>query len=479
MSKYSAPKTGTKTVNKAGGVAFQESPQLEFVSTLLTTFLKNQYYRNEQGTSDRLVELIGKIDKKFAAKAAIFARNKFGMRSVSHLVAGEIAKQVKGEQWTKMFFDKIVYRPDDMVEILAYYYANVASNEPNALRKGFAKAFTRFDAYQLSKYKKEGHEVSLIDVANVVHPFHTKAVEGLIKGTLKPAETWETKMTQAGQKAENDEHKEELKKEVWVSLLKERKLGYFALLRNLRNIIQQAPELISLTCELLVDEGLIKKSLVLPFRFITAYQELQEERGAAKILAAISQALEISFANVPKLPGETLVVVDHSGSMGNGMSSNFMKGALFGIAMAKANNADFMHFGSLAKYLNFNPLDTTLTIAQWLDNQNSGRNFVNHGTDFYTIFEAASKRYDRIVIFSDMQGWGHGGAPTTELNTYKSKFDANPNIYSVNLCDQGTLMFPEANVYALAGWSEKIFDIMKLLEQDKQALIHEIERIEL
>ena len=80
------------------------------------------------------------------AKAGIYARTKFGMRSISHALAGEIAKKVKGEKWTKNFFDKIVYRPDEMTEILAYYYAtNGNGKEPNALKKGFAKAFTRID----------------------------------------------------------------------------------------------------------------------------------------------------------------------------------------------------------------------------------------------------------------------------------------------------------------------------------------------
>jgi 60 kDa SS-A/Ro ribonucleoprotein len=43
----------------------------------------------------------------------------------------------------------------------------------------------------------------------------------------------------------------------------------------------------------------------------------------------------------------------------------------------------------------------------------------------------------------------------------------------------GSLQFPENNVYCLAGFSEKVFDILKLLETDKQALLHEVEKVEL
>jgi 60 kDa SS-A/Ro ribonucleoprotein len=66
--------------------------------------------------------------------------------------------------------------------------------------------------------------------------------------------------------------KAELKAEAWAELLRTRKIGYFALLRNLRNIAEQAPELVPTACELLTDERLIRKSLVLPFRFSTALE---------------------------------------------------------------------------------------------------------------------------------------------------------------------------------------------------------------
>lgn len=474
--KYSTAKKGTKTINKAGGVAFKETPKLEFVSTLLTTFLKNSYYESEGDVVDRIKELFsGMSDKLFAAKAAVYARDKFGMRSVSHLVAGEIAKNVKGEQWTKNFFNKVVVRPDDMIEILAYYWKFVAKTEPNALKKGFAKAFSRFDAYQLSKYKKDGSDVSLIDVANVVHPFHTKAVEGLIKGKLKPADTWETKMTQAGQKAETQEEKDELKAAVWTELLRERKIGYFALLRNLRNIIEQAPELSDVACELLTDRKLIQNSRVLPFRFMTAMREIKafdSSKVGRQVIKAIDRALDISTINVPRFEGETLVVLDVSGSM-SGQPLEI--GSMFSAILAKANDCDVMVFGDDAHYCTYNSSDSVSTLIDGL--VKVGRQ-LSGSTNFHSIFQRATKAYDRIIILSDMQGWVGYNAPTEIFNRYKAAYSANPKVYSFNLSDSGTIQFPEANIFCIAGWSEKIFDVMKLLETDRNALIKEIEAIE-
>ena len=99
---------GANTVNLAGGEAFTETTQLELVALMLTSMLQNQYYRSANVTAQRLKELIAKVaDKKFVAKAALYARNEAGMRSVTHLAAGELAASVKGQPWTAKFYDKV------------------------------------------------------------------------------------------------------------------------------------------------------------------------------------------------------------------------------------------------------------------------------------------------------------------------------------------------------------------------------------
>ena len=253
----------TKVKNLAGGDAYSQDPKMELASILLTSFANNQFYREANETFDTLSGLIPQLqDKSFAAKAAVFARTEYGMRSITHVLAAELAPFAKGQTWGKKFYDKIVYRPDDMGEIVSYYMSRHGNAKPSgkkggslpaAIRDGFSRAFGRFDTYSLSKYRGEGNEVKLIDLVRMVHPKPTEknadALQKLVKGNLKATETWEVKLTQAGQTASNEEEKADLKKEAWGSLLKEKKLGYFALLRNLRNILQQAPELIDLACE--------------------------------------------------------------------------------------------------------------------------------------------------------------------------------------------------------------------------------------
>lgn len=491
MSRFNK-KITTRTENLAGGKAYKESSKLEFASVLLTSFVQNQYYRSSDDTIKRMKELIeGFKDKLFCAKASIYARTKFGMRSITHIVSSIVAKLVKGEKWTKNYFDKVIYRVDDITETLSYYFNNYGKPLPNSLKKGLAKSFDKFDEYQLAKYRAEGKDISLVDAVNLLHPKavekNKEALEKLIKGELKSIDTWELKLTQAGQKAETQEEKEQYKKDAWVSLIKERKIGYFALLRNLRNIIEQAPEIVDEACNMLTDEKLIKKSLVLPFRFATAYEEILNNNSteARKVLMAISKAVDISLNNIPNLSGNSLVVCDYSGSMGKGLNSNRGKGTLFGICLAKKLNADFMIFGDTACYINFNPADSTLTIVNATNKLNDGwgnsekNGDVGHGTNFHAIFVNANKKYDRIFIFSDMQGWMGYNTPVSTFNSYKKKYECNPYIYSIDLSGYGTLQFPENKVFCLAGFSDKIFDIMEILEVDKNALINEIEKIEI
>ena len=473
----------TITVNRAGGEAYKQTDKLELVSLLLTSFVADQFYRSSTKQLERLRELvIGISDKKFVAKSAIYARTKFGMRSITHALVGELVRIVKGQKWTKNAIAKAIYRPDDMLEILSYYLSNYGKPIPNSLKKGLRLAINNFDEYQLAKYRGERSSLKLVDLVNLIHPKPKKELEDtfkkLINGELKSVNTWETKLTKAGQEVkdiEDEQEKEEklseLKKQSWKELIESRKIGYFALLRNLRNIVEQAPEMIDKACEMLTNERLIKKSLVLPFRFNTAIKEMEKAGSDRKVIVALSQALEKSLNNVPKFSGKTLVVLDESGSM-SGRPIEI--GSLFAAVLYKTNDADLMTFSNDARYRNLNPLDSTLTLARRLQEES-----VYNGTNFHSIFETANKGYDRIIILSDMQGWIGYDTPVKDFKAYKERFNVDPFVYSFDLQGYGDMQFPERQVFCIAGFSDKIFDVMKLLEQDRNALITEIEKIEL
>lgn len=477
------------TTNLAGGVAYTLKDKTELVTILLTSFVNDQFYRSADDTQKRIAELVAKVaDKKFIAKAAVYARNEFGMRSISHVVAGELAKSaaIKGETWTKEFFNQVIRRVDDMLEIVSYTWKDGKKPLPNALKKGFRQAFDRFDGYQLSKYQANQGGFKLVDLVNLVHPNPTvrnkEALDALVNGKLKNLTTSQTALTNIGQTEGTEATKSELRSDFWLTSVKNRTIGYIDLVRSLTKIVKEAPDAIDATVEMLTDVALVKNSKIMPFQLLTAIKMVQANADNRKIVRALNDAMNISCDNVPLFDGNTCVVVDISGSMNTAVSA---KSSLSGMScreaatlmatlLAKKNDADFMVFADNAGYAKVNTLDSVSTIVERI-NKGEGVPNVGGGTNFHAIWQKLDKKYDRIVVLSDMQGWV-GGSANTSFAAYVKRTGANPFVYSYDLTGYGTLQLPEEKVFVMAGLSDRAFEVMKLLEQDKEALVNTIEK---
>jgi 60 kDa SS-A/Ro ribonucleoprotein len=83
------------------------------------------------------------------------------------------------------------------------------------------------------------------------------------------------------------------------------------------------------------------------------------------------------------------------------------------------------------------------------------------------------------VILSDMQGWIGGGAPVQPFADYKTRYSVTPRVFSFDLKGYGTLQFPQERVYCLAGWSDRVFEIMQKLDRDPEALVRDVESVPL
>lgn len=472
MSRFNATKTAPRpdTTNREGSPAYAKTPRLALASHVLTSMVKNQFYRSVTESVNELKDRIDAVEPKFAAKTAIFARSAYGLRSVSHVVAGEIARLVKGKTWTKNFFDSVVLRPDDMTEILAYYGSTGGdiANPPAAVRKGFARALRRFDAYQLRKYAQPRNAVSLVDVVNIVHPVPTEGIDALVNGTLRAANTWEANMSAAG---ESDNASEE-KADTWREMLEDDSLGHMALVMNLRNIANDAPDAVDLACRRLTDERAIRGSRMLPFRYMRAVRAIQDANvvHGQKIVSALNRAIDVACDNVPDLDGRTAVAFDTSSSM-SGEPAYY--GSMFAAVLAKTNHPDMMTFASRATWFPYNADDSTTTIAEQLCDRIGG------GTNFHNIFSTLNRAYDRVIILTDEQAWGGFSTPEKSFREYRDRHDANPHVYVWDLAGYGTSQFPSDRVYSFGGFSPKAFDIMDVLETDRDALVHAIEDVEL
>jgi hypothetical protein len=190
-----------------------------------------------------------------------------------------------------------------MTELLSLYWKNGKKPLAAQLKKGLARAFTRFDEYQLAKYNRDA-PIKLKDVLFLCHAKPKDEEQGelwkrLIANTMKTPETWEVKLS-AG----------ENKKEAFVDLLKEGKMGKLAILRNLRNMHGEGID------KQLVREQLLKKSRpMLPFQFLTAARHVPQWEDI------IDESMLQCMEGKEKLKGITIVLVDISGSMSSLISA--------------------------------------------------------------------------------------------------------------------------------------------------------------
>jgi|NOAtaT_7_FD_contig_123_35437_length_1828_multi_3_in_1_out_0_2 hypothetical protein len=513
MARFNAKAKPTvqTVVNHQGGNGYQYDSKTELVA-ILATGLDNKYYEKLGEREQRFANVIAEVaktDKVFAAKAMVYARSVMGQRTVTHFGAVELAKVLAGDSLGARFFSKrerkanaggVIYRLDDMLEIAACYQArNPGKQLSNAIKKGFKAALEAADEYELAKYQAKNRDLSLVDIINLVHPKPSEKMKSvfakLMKGELKQFNTVEDKNTKAGQevaakvKAGKITAEQavavlnEAKEDNFAELIETRKIGYLALLRNLRNILKTGAksEVIKGACELLTDKALIKQSLVFPHQIDLALEIMLDEFGASgarPFINALNTAYELAIPNLTELfpHGKTAVIFDSSGSMTSrirlanknaGSESAIAKAALIAATLAKGINADVYHFADRTTQIKFNPLDSVNTLKnQFLGQQGS----VGYGTAFESIFRTIGKNYDRVFIISDMQGKDH-----IEKSAY-----ANMHVYSVDICGYGTTMFkPGSKVYGIYGYSSDIYELIKKVEIDPKALIKAIEAIEI
>lgn len=265
---------------------------------------EDTFYEDGQSIADRIASLVPQVEPQKVASMAVEAREKMKLRHAPLWVVREMARQPKHKALVADTLAKVIQRADELAEFVALYWKDGKQPLSKQVKKGLAQAFTKFDAYQLAKYNRDG-AVKLKDVLFLCHAKPKDAEQEaiwkqLIDDTLPVPDTWEVSLS-AGKD----------KRETWERLLDENKLGGLALLRNLRNMAKSK-----------VDERLIftaldmmKTERILPFRFIAA------AKHAPQWESYIEKAMLKCLEGRGKLPGKTVLLVDVSGSMDSPISN--------------------------------------------------------------------------------------------------------------------------------------------------------------
>lgn len=498
MARFNESSKGTnKTTNYEGGEAYKLTPELKLYTRVCTSMLQSTFYEKSVSAQlAKLRDLIGKVDPLFVAQLAVYAREQMHLRSIPLVLAVELAKIHSGDNLVRRMLNRVIARPDEITEALAYY--SLANNRrgikklgklQHQFKKGVGDAFNKFDEYQLAKYNREG-VVTLKDAVKLTHPKpgnekQSQLIKKVLEGNLDTPETWEVKMSQAGQKRAS-------KKETWEEMINSNKMGYMAMLRNLRNFLKEdvSKECIDKVCAKISDPREVRKSKQLPFRFLSAYRALvgsprtrqwgminddgmPDHPYRQKIVKALEKAVKISAQNMPLLDGSVLIASDVSGSMIQQISENssvyqYDIGILMGMMAAeRAENLTYGMFGSTWKPFALPSGDVLANVSAMYEKANS----VGLSTNGYKVLQWANEQvrksplryYERIMIFTDCQLYG--GSIQKEWAKYK-KVVPFAKLYLFDLRGYGTspLNLKDKDITLIGGFSDKVFNIIEAIE---------------
>ncbi|SDJ78690.1 TROVE domain-containing protein [Chryseobacterium jejuense] len=483
--------------NHEGAKAYVMTPAEELYSAVVTTGLSDITYEKGNDRLERIQSLIQKNDPEFVAKLAVYARKDMYLRSIPLVLATELAKEASGNDLVSKTVDGVIQRADEITELLAYYQLANERTETKKLnrlskqiQKGLVKSFNKFDEYQFAKYNRKG-EVTFKDALFLVHPKakdenQQTIFNKIVYDILDTPYTWEVELSVLGQKKFADEAEKKLAfKNKWEELIFSNKLGYMATLRNLRNILEAgvSPEAMSKVCSYLSDERAVRNSKQLPFRFLAAYRELKklDSPYLSSVWSALEEALVASAQNIKGFGFNTSVVIaaDVSGSMQKSVSPK-SKILLYDIGLlmsmilqSKCQNVVTGIFGD--RWLRV-PMPKQ-GILNNVDAFYKREGEVGYSTNGYLVIEDLIKRkemVDKVMLFTDTQLYdtsGRGNSFEGTWNKYK-RIAPDAKLYIFDLAGYGRqpIDVKRNDVYLIAGWSDKIFDVLNALEDQKSAI---------
>jgi hypothetical protein len=489
--------------NFEGEKAYLISPAMELYTAVVTSSLSDQFYQKADKKIERIRELIAKNKPEFVAKLAVYARKQMNLRSVPLVLAVELAKIHSGDQLVSKMVSQIIQRADEITELLAYYQAANTRTDTKKLnklskqiQKGLAVAFNSFDEYQFAKYNR-ATEIKLRDALFLVHPkakdeAQQAIFDKIVKDELETPYTWEVELSVLGQKGfDRKEEKEAAFKAKWEELIDSGKVGYMATLRNLRNILeaQVSPKHIEKVAAYLANEKAVQNSKQLPFRFLSAYREIQDivSVHTAMMLNALESAVRVSAANIKGFDQNTKVLLacDVSGSMQQAVSKN-SKVQYYDIGLVLAmllqhtcQSVITGMFGDKWKVINM-PQNNILANAMEFRKREGEVGYATNG--YLVVKDLIAKKLviDKVMMFTDCQMWNShfSGETIPALWASYKKIAPNAKLYLFDLAGYGKtpLDIAAPDVFLIAGWSDKVFEVLEALENGETAF-HLIESI--
>lgn len=494
------------TVNRDGFPAWLRSIEEQYVQTLVANTFGNTFYADETALireAEQIHDAMLAKDTAFAAKALVYARQRGYMRTQPIYGLAKLFG-VDGER-AEAIFGRIIRTPNDLRDFAVMIGAlrNGSQGGRRIKRTVGNWLVQRMSEYWAIKYgsgERKGY--SLKDMLCSFHPnargknltlfdwimeradFLTKT--GRIRKAfaaelpqiaaferLKRATTTEEKVaaiTEGKLPHEVATSFAGSDKEVWRAIFPQ--LPIFALLRNLATLerhgimgVFRHP-----ITKKLSDEEIIRKSMILPFRFAEAIHHVVDPH----VRDALRDALEISLGNIPEIAGRTAVAVDISGSMGPGWWGSNQKGAprggyvrvaaLFGVAlMKKANlNGRLFLFDTHLDEFRVSMRDSTFTQAERIQT----RGGTNTSLPIRRLLQDREVVDNFIIITDEQQNTGDSFLDV--VDKYRREVNKDVKVFVVDVSAYRSGMTPDTakqNTFFIYGWSDKVLNFISLASQ--------------
>ena len=515
-----------KTVNYMGGVSFNMSP-LETLKMVASSsmFMEPKYYQKEsadkyEGTIvlDKLVEKYSlfsikdnvkpsDLTRKCISEAldfdfgktielALELRREYLVRVVPQLImvmAAAHPSRARFDEEHPGEFRRInlavMQRADEpAIQFACWLYLHDFDKKgiPSILKRSWKDRVEKMSAYEAAKYKNA--ETGLINLVRICHAKGDVVADLMKDGKVEVKEdekTWEN-LRSAGK--------------TFAEIMEEIRLPHMALLRNLRNIMEESPsyDKVKDVAELL--KSGVKNGKQFPFRYYAALKALGSDNENPIINDALEECIDIATEEMPKLKGKTICLSDNSGSAWGAFTSEYGSNQIAVIdnisSVIAARQSDEGYVGKFGDKLKIYPVSKRNGVLSQAERiSENGYSDVGGSTEngIWLFFKNAIKNnewYDNIFVFSDQQA-GHGGLygegdsyvingekynvaftiyvdVMKLLQRYRSKVNPKVNFFTVQTAGYNNAVVPEF-IYrgaVLCGWTgkETLF-ASKLIEQ--------------
>ncbi|MFJ6081797.1 TROVE domain-containing protein [Streptomyces sp. NPDC092369] len=501
--------TGRVLRTYEGGRGRERDARSELFLLAIANFVSQQtFYETGTDRDDRYARLVRRLaveDPAWTAGLLGWLRGEGNLRTASIVGAAEYVKArldagVTDGPANRQVVASVVRRPDEPGELLAYWTSQYGRAVPKPVKRGIADAVQRlYSGTSLLKYDTASKGYRFGDILNLVHaaPDPDKPWQGeLFRYALDRRHHPDTAVPPASSRT-LVAHRElmglpvedrravvmseggaerlaeagvtwealagwlqgPMDKAAWEAVIPS--MGAMALVRNLRNFDQAgvSDEVAERVAARISDPAEVARSRQFPFRYLAAYRHAPSLRWAYPL----ERALGHSLANVPALPGRTLVLVDRSGSMWARLSDRSElnradAAAIFGTALAlRAADADLVEFGTGNRRLDFRRGESVLKILDRFGSLG--------GTDTTSAIRAHYRGQDRVLIVTDEQyAYNRHGDPTGQV-------PAHVPVYTWNLAGYRAGHGPsgKANRHTFGGLGDAAFRMVPLLEAAQDA----------